>query len=77
MFGKNSSAVWNLIPSCLMWTICRERNSHTFKDIEGSVGKIIEIFIGSLYDWSRTWALTSFVGEFLESFVLENFAHSL
>ena len=78
-FGKNSLSVWNLIPSCLMWTIWRERNSRTFEDIEGLVGKIIGIFIGSLYDWSWTWGLTSSssVGEFLESFVHENFAHSL
>ena len=52
-FGKSSSGVWNLVPSCLMWTIWRERNRRTFENIENPVGKIIEIFFGTLFDWSR------------------------
>jgi hypothetical protein len=68
-FGKRSSGVWNLIPSCLMWTIWRERNSRTFENKETPLAKIIELFFGSLYDWSRAWGLTSSpsVGEFLAS----------
>ncbi len=36
------------------------------------MGKISELFFGSLYDWSRAWGLTSSasVGEFLESLVI-------
>ncbi len=43
------------------------------------MGKIIETFFGSLNDWSRVWGLTSssFVGDFLESLVNDNSAHSL
>jgi hypothetical protein len=69
-FGKRSSGVWNLIPSCLMWTIWRERNKRTFENMETPLAKIIEIFFVSLFDWSRAWGLTSStsVGEFLESF---------
>jgi hypothetical protein len=69
-FGKRSSGVWNLIPSCLMWTIWRERNNRTFENIETLVAKVIELFFVSLFDWSRAWGLTSStsVGEFLESF---------
>ena len=33
-FGKHSSDVWNLVPSCLMWIIWWERNRQTFEDIE-------------------------------------------
>jgi hypothetical protein len=68
-FGKKSSGVWNLIPSCLMWIICRERNSHTYENKEIALDKIFEIFFGALYDWSRAWGLTSSlpVGDFLDS----------
>ena len=73
-FGKSSSSVWNLIPFCLIWTIWRERNNRTFKNIEVSVGKIIEIFFRSLYDWFQTWGLTSSlsVGDFLEALAIYN-----
>ena len=73
-FGKRSSGVWNLIPSCLMWTIWRERNKRTFENMETPVAKVIEIFFVSLYDWSRAWGLTSspFVGEFLASLAFDN-----
>jgi hypothetical protein len=77
--GKNSSVVWNLVPSCLMWTLWRERNNRTFENIEGSVGKIIETFFGSLFDWSCAWGLilSSSVGDFLESLIIDNSANSL
>jgi hypothetical protein len=29
-FGKHCSAVWNLVPACLMWTIWRECNRCIF-----------------------------------------------
>ena len=37
-FGKHSSEVWNLAPSCVMWSLWRERNNRTFEDLEHSVG---------------------------------------
>ncbi len=52
-FGKRSSGVWILIPSCLMWTIWRERNNRIFEDKETSLARITEFFYGSLFDWSR------------------------
>jgi hypothetical protein len=71
-WGKSSSRVWNLVPHCLMWTIWRERNGHTFEDVENHVGKIIELFMGSLYDWSCAWGISSShsLGDFLESLTL-------
>ena len=78
-FGKKSSGVWNLIPSCLMWTIWRERNNRTLSTrkllwIETTMDKLSEIFFGVLYDWSRVWAFISspFVGEFLVSLAFDN-----
>jgi hypothetical protein len=58
-WGKTSSGVWNLVLHYLMWTIWRERNSRTFEDVENHVRKIIELFMGSLYDWSRAWGFSS------------------
>ena len=62
-----------------MWTIWQERNSLTFENIESSVGKIIESFLRSLFDWSRVWGLTSSssVGDFLESLAIDNSAYTL
>ena len=73
-FGKKSSGVWNLIPSCLMWTIWRERNKRTFENMETPLAKVIELFSVSLFDWSKAWGLTASpsVGEFLESFACNN-----
>ena len=72
-FGKRSSSVWNLIPSCLMWTIWRERNKRTFDNQETLMAKIIELFFITLYDWSRAWGLTHSpsVGEFLDSLAFD------
>jgi hypothetical protein len=68
-FGKHSSAVWNLVPSCVMWSLWRERNNRTFEDIEHSVGQLIEFCMSSLFDWSRAWGFTTStsIGGFLES----------
>ena len=73
-FGKRSSGVWNLIPSCLMWTIWRERNNRIFKDKETSLARITEFFYGSLFDWSRAWGLSCSpsVGDFLASLAFDS-----
>ena len=57
--GKHVSAVWNLVPLCLMWTVWRERNRRTFEDVELSTIKLIELFFGLLFDWAWVWGLTS------------------
>ena len=56
-FGKHDSAVWNMVPSCLMWTIWRERYRRIFEDEEHLTSKIIELFFGLLFDWARVWGL--------------------
>ena len=40
-FGKRSSGVWILIPSCLMWTIWRQRNNRIFEDKETSLARLL------------------------------------
>jgi hypothetical protein len=73
-FGRRSSGVWNLIPSCLMWTIWRERNNRTIENKETVPAKLIELFFVSLFDWCRVWGLTSSpsVGEFVASLAFVN-----
>ena len=67
-FGKHKSSIWNLVPHCLMWIVWRERNSRIFEDEEHSKTKLSELFFGLLFDWARTWRLTSEVS--LASFVV-------
>ncbi len=78
-FGKKSSGVWNLIPSCLMWTVWRERNSCIFENKELALDKLLEIFFGVLFDWSRAWGLTSSpsIGDFLASLAFDNIISDL
>ena len=57
--GKHSSNNWNLVSLCLMWCIWKEHNWRTFEDLDRSDDYLPASFIGSLFDWSRTWGLTS------------------
>ena len=68
-FGKNQSSIWNLVPLCLMWSIWRERNARTFEDMSRSADQLLELFVTSLYDWSRIGGLTTTnsVSEFVVS----------
>ncbi len=73
-FGKKSLGVWNLIPSCLRWTIWRERNNHSFENKETALDKLLETFCGMLFDWSWVWGFNSSpsIGEFLVSLAFDN-----
>ena len=66
--------VWNLIPSCLMWTIWQERNNRTFENKETAPAKLIELLFVSLFDWCRVWGLTysPSVGDFVASLAFVN-----
>jgi hypothetical protein len=72
-FGKSFSGVWNLIPSCLIWTIWWECNNCTFENKEVTMDKLLETFFGFLFDWSRAWGFTSSpsVGKFLISLAVD------
>ena len=73
-WGKKSSSIWNLVPHVIMWNIWRERNGCTFEDKEQPIGKVIELLMGDLYDWSIVWGLSSShsLGDFLESLSLSS-----
>ena len=57
-----------------MWTIWRERNKQIFEDQETPMAKLLELFLTTLYDWSRAWGLTTSpsVGEFLDSLAFDS-----
>ena len=65
--GKHLSSIWNLAPLCLMWCLWREWNRRTFEDMDSSDAQLLASFSGSLFDWSRTWGLTS--SDFLPMFL--------
>lgn len=57
LFGE--ALIWHLEFNCLMWFIWRERNNHTFKDVESLGDQLLASFVYTLFDWSQAWELTS------------------
>jgi hypothetical protein len=57
-FGRRSSAVWNLAPLCVMWSLWKERNRRIFEDLEKPFSHLQEQFSGLLFDCSRSWGFT-------------------
>ena len=57
-FGRHSSAVWNLAPLCVVWSLWQERNRRIFEDLEKSFSHLQEQFSGLLFDCSRSWGFT-------------------
>ena len=70
--GRHSSDIWNIVPVCLMWTIWKERNQHTFDDVSRLDSHILEGFILPLFDWSRAWGFSTStsISEFISSLFL-------
>ena len=51
-FGKHRNlSIGRAVPHCLMWSIWRERNGHSFEDCEWSYVEIKLFFLCSLFDW--------------------------
>ena len=38
--GKHNSNIWNLIPGCLMWIVCLERNRRSFENMEKTLDEL-------------------------------------
>ena len=55
---KHSSDIWDLVPSCLMWTIWSERNQWAFEDEGKTVVQLLEFCQRTLFDWSRYWGFS-------------------
>jgi hypothetical protein len=47
------TALWGLIPHCLLWLIWRERNARSFEDIERSTQEIKQFFLTVLLEWTN------------------------
>lgn len=58
-FGKHSSDIWNLVLLCLMWSIWREQNCYMFDDAKSTRPQLLDMFIGTIFDWSRAWGFTN------------------
>jgi hypothetical protein len=56
--GRHSSAIWNLAPLCVMWSLWQERNRRIFEDEEKSVSHLQEYFSSLLFDCARSWGFT-------------------
>jgi hypothetical protein len=67
--GKNQSKIWNLVPSCLFWTLWQERNNRIFENVERIDSQLYELFSNTLYDWAIAWGYSSSTSviSFLES----------
>uniref|UniRef100_A0A2N9IM47 Reverse transcriptase zinc-binding domain-containing protein n=1 Tax=Fagus sylvatica TaxID=28930 RepID=A0A2N9IM47_FAGSY len=63
-FGRHSSAIWNLAPLCVMWSLWQERNRRIFEDEEKSVSHLQEHFSSLLFDCARS---LGFHGSFFPS----------
>ena len=61
--------IWILVPSCLMWTIWRKRNWHTFEHVDCASTQLQAFIISSLYEWSLVSCLTdsNYVPSFVKS----------
>ena len=57
--GKNHSQIWNLVSSCIFWTLWREQNNRTFKNAEHTESQLYELFANTLYDWATVWGYSS------------------
>ena len=56
--------VWNVIPSCLMWLLWRERNQRAFKDSERHSAELKLILLRTLMEWITAVSSHSFPSVF-------------
>ena len=72
-FGRRSSAIWNLAPLCVMWSLWQERNRRIFEDLEKPFSHLQEQFSGLLFDCSRSWGFTeaSSLPDFVVSLIVD------
>ena len=47
-----------------MWLIWRERNTHTFEDVEKSIDLLKSLLVGTLFGWSCIWGFMQCISLF-------------
>jgi hypothetical protein len=51
-----SAVVWKMVPLCIMWFICRERNDRCFEDSSKSSEELLLFFFPfTLFTWTAGW----------------------
>jgi len=50
-----NSAMWKMLPSCLLWCLWRERNNRRFEDREKTLEEIKSLFFNTLYLWTTAY----------------------
>ena len=68
-FGKHLSTAWNMVPTCLMWLVWKERNTSIFEDKERPLDLLKAFLFGTLFQWTCIWVLR-IVFQFLNSYTL-------
>ena len=71
-YGKHLSIVWNLVLTCLMWSVWKECNTCIFEDDERPLDLLKALLFSTLFQWACVWGFTNCISisEFLNSFSL-------
>ena len=56
--GNYNFDIWNLVPSCLMWTSWIKYNRHSFEDVEKSMAQLLDLCHRTLFNLSQCWGLS-------------------
>jgi hypothetical protein len=48
---QRSAAVWKMVPTCLFWCLCQEKNNRCFEDLERSLEDILSSCFRTLFIW--------------------------
>jgi hypothetical protein len=75
--GKSrSTAVWKMVPICILWCVWKERNLRCFEDLENSMENFVASFFHMLYLWTETFLSPASISfsDFLVRFSLPSYA---
>ena len=51
--SKKQKKWWSLVPSCIWWSVWKERNNRCFENIANPMQKVKENCINTLYLWCK------------------------
>jgi hypothetical protein len=55
-FGRlRNAAMWKMVPSCIMWCLCREINYWSFEDQEWMVVELKDFFFKTFFHWTTAF----------------------
>ena len=53
--GKKRKKIWNSIPLCIFWTVCKERNRLAFRGGSLDIQKLKNSFVCTLWSCARVY----------------------